>query len=213
MGGVSRVEGLALPFPYDNVDTDQIIPAEFLKITKREGLGRYLFYNWRYLKDGSPNPGFVLNDKRYSGAKILVAGRNFGIGSSREHAVWAIMDYGFGAVIASSFGDIFYENAAKNGLVCVVLSEVELDRLRAAALREPLFVRVDVEKLLVCYGEATVGFTMDKATQNRLLTGLDDVGYTLKFYSEKIAEYEAKSKPFLRPKQIGLQELERLAEA
>lgn len=212
MGGVSKVEGLALPFPYDNVDTDQIIPAEFLKITKREGLGRYLFYNWRYLRDGTPNPGFVLNQERYRGAKILVAGRNFGIGSSREHAVWAIIDYGFGAVIASSFGDIFYENAAKNGLVCAVLSEGELEKLRTAALREPLVVTVDVEKLLVCYGEVEVGFTMDKATRNRLLTGLDDVGYTLKFYSEKIAEYEAKSKPFLRPREISLRELERLVE-
>lgn len=213
MVAVSLVEGLAVPFGYDNVDTDQIIPAEFLKITKREGLGKYLFYNWRYLRDGSPNPEFILNNERYRGAKILVAGRNFGIGSSREHAVWAIMDYGFGAVIASSFGDIFYENAAKNGLVCVVLGDKELEGLRAAALREPLVVRVDVEKLVVSYGHTLVGFSMDRATQNRLLTGLDDVGYTIKFYSKKIAEYEEKSKPFLRPRQVSLEELERLAES
>lgn len=212
MGGVTRVEGLALPFAYDNVDTDQIIPAEFLKITKREGLGNYLFYNWRYLGDGSPNPAFILNNQKYRGAKVLVAGRNFGIGSSREHAVWAILDYGFKAVVASSFGDIFYENAAKNGLVCVVLGEKELEELRHEASRKPTNVVVDVEGLFLVYGDKTVRFNMDRATQNRLLTGLDDVDYTIKFYSEKILEYERKrSKEFLKPKRIGLEELERLA--
>jgi len=208
---VIRVIGIAAPFPYDNVDTDQIIPAEFLKITKRDGLGKYLFNNWRYLGDGTPNYSFVLNDKRYSGASILVAGRNFGIGSSREHAVWALMDYGFRAIVAASFGDIFYENAAKNGLVCAVLSEGDLEGLRARVAAGPTTVVVDVENLVVKCEDLALSFNMDKATQNRLLTGLDDIEYTLKFYSSKIAEYEEKRRACLRLKQISLEELERLS--
>ena len=212
MDKITKVTGVALPFAYDNVDTDQIIPAEYLKITRREGLGRHLFNNWRYLENGEPNPNFILNDQRYRDACILVAGRNFGIGSSREHAVWALADYGFKVIIAASFGDIFYENAAKNGLVCVILDDKEVDTVRRAALNQPLELEVDVERLLIRYSGMELRFKMDQATQNRLLTGLDDIEYTLKFYSHKIHEYEAKKPAFLGPRKVDLEGLEKAFE-
>ncbi|MEM0120989.1 MAG: 3-isopropylmalate dehydratase small subunit [Thermoprotei archaeon] len=210
MDKVIRVKGIGLPFAYDNVDTDQIIPAEFLKITKREGLGEHLFNNWRYLENGEPNPHFILNDKKYRGANILIAGRNFGIGSSREHAVWALMDYGFKAIIAASFGDIFYENAAKNGLVCAIVDdEGELDALRSVAFDKPIDFEVNVERLVITYADKVLHFRMDRATQNRLLTGLDDIEYTLKFYLQRIREYEMGRPVYMAPRKVELKELEK----
>src|SRR5262244_1525832 len=142
--------GLVAPLDRANVDTDQIIPKQFLKRIERTGFGEFLFYDWRFLADGKPNPSFSLNESRYQGASILIAGRNFGCGSSREHAPWALADYGFRALIAPSYGDIFSNNCYKNGLLPVVLTEAEVDRLFAAAAAFPGFMlTIDLERQTV----------------------------------------------------------------
>ena len=142
----TKLAGLAAPLDRANVDTDQIIPKQFLKRIERTGFGEFAFFDWRYLEDGVPNPDFVLNEPRYEGASILVAGRNFGSGSSREHAPWALGEYGFRAVIATSFGDIFRNNCMQNGMLPVVLSEDEVDTLMARAIREDGYrITIDLE--------------------------------------------------------------------
>jgi len=142
----SSVSGKAVPLDAENVDTDQIIPAQYLTLLTKRGLGRYLFYRWRHHEDGSPMPGFVLDDPRFKGAKILVCGKNFGIGSSRENAVWALIDFGIVCIIAPSFGDIFYNNAAKNYLVCVKLPAAQVASLQRDAADGSLQLRVDLAK-------------------------------------------------------------------
>jgi 3-isopropylmalate/(R)-2-methylmalate dehydratase small subunit len=189
------VTGTALPLRRPNVDTDQIIPAEWLKRVERTGFGVGLFSAWR------DDRSFVLNDARFSSASILVAGENFGIGSSREHAVWAILDYGFEAVISSRFGDIFRNNATKNGLVPVELDGDVVARLLDAVEADPdLELTLDLERLTV---EApaiglTVGFPMDPATQQRFLDGLDDIGITLQA-ADDITAFEASRPAWLEP--------------
>jgi 3-isopropylmalate/(R)-2-methylmalate dehydratase small subunit len=184
---VRVLSGRAVPLRRADVDTDQIIPAEWLKRVERTGFGAGLFAAWR------DDRRFVLNDKRYSGASVLVAGPSFGIGSSREHAVWALQDYGFDAVIAPSFSDIFRNNCTKNGLVPVILPEADVARLWDAVETDPsLEVTVDVERLVV---EApAIGlearFPLDPPTQDRFLEGLDDIGITLT-HADAIAAYEA----------------------
>ncbi len=186
MKEVRVLNGTALPLNRSDVDTDQIIPAEWLKRVERTGFGAGLFATWR------DDRNFVLNDERFVGASVMVAGNNFGTGSSREHAVWAIMDYGFNAVIAPRFSDIFNNNCTKNGLVPVVLPEALVTRLLAAIEADPtLDVTVDVEKLQVEVPALgiTEKFPMDPSVQHRFLNGLDDVGITLT-HADAITAFE-----------------------
>ena len=180
-----------VPLPLENIDTDQIIPARFLSATSREGFGENLFRDWRYDKSGNINPGFVLNDKRYSG-EILVAGKNFGCGSSREHAVWAVAGYGFRVVVSSFFADIFRNNSLNNGLLPVVVPEKFLQNLFSAISMDPsVKVRTDLEKqeiTLLSTGE-TVRFDINPYKKECLLKGLDDIDYLLNI-REMISAYE-----------------------
>ena len=191
-------KGRVAPLNRANVDTDQIIPKQFLKRIERTGFGEFLFFDWRRGKDGNP-PSFVLNQPRYSGASILVAGKNFGCGSSREHAVWALEDFGFRAVIAPSFADIFANNCVQNGVLTVVLSQEQVaEILKRADEISNYEVTVDLEKLTVKdeRGFSTT-FHIEESTRHRLLNGLDDIGLTLQHESE-IAAYESShSIPFL----------------
>lgn len=184
--------GLAAPLDQINVDTDQIIPKQFLKRIERTGFGQFLFYDWRYLSDGQPDPSFVLNEPRYQGASILVTGRNFGCGSSREHAPWALEDYGFRAIIAPSFADIFANNCTKNGMLPVVLSDTEVAELmRRAREVENYQLIVDLENREVRdNNNFRATFEIDEFKRHCLLEGLDDIGLTLK-YEPQIAAYEA----------------------
>jgi 3-isopropylmalate/(R)-2-methylmalate dehydratase small subunit len=186
---VRILEGRAVPLERSDVDTDQIIPSEWLKRVERTGFGRGLFSEWR------DDTTFVLNQPEYAGASILVAGARFGTGSSREHAVWALMDYGFGAVIASSFGDIFRNNSSKQGLVTVQLSAHDVDELSAIVKEDPSrLVVVDVEKLVVEVPETgwRRSFVLDGMTQERLLEGWDDIGISLRRV-DAIGNYEKTS--------------------
>jgi 3-isopropylmalate/(R)-2-methylmalate dehydratase small subunit len=186
MKAIRTLTGRGLPLERSDVDTDQIIPAEWLKRVERTGFGAGLFATWR------DDRNFVLNDERFAGASIMVAGPNFGVGSSREHAVWAIQDYGFDAVIAPRFGDIFRNNATKNGLVPVVLPADVVQQLQAAIQADPaLEITIDMERLLVeapALGVAEA-FPLDASTQHRFLNGLDDIGITLS-HADAITEYE-----------------------
>lgn len=184
-----------------NVDTDQIIPKQFLKRIERTGFGEFLFYNWRCTPDGKPDPTFVLNRPRYGGASVLVVGKNFGCGSSREHAVWAIADYGFRAVIGSSFADIYANNSTKNGLLNVQLREEEVAELfRRTEKHEGYTLTVDLEQCQVLDDEGfSAGFKMDEFVRHCLLEGLDDIGLTLQHEAE-IAAYEtAHATPWSKP--------------
>ncbi len=185
--------GLVVPLDQPNVDTDQIIPKQFLKRVERTGFGEFLFYDWRYRADGEPNPSFALNEPRYGGASVLVAGRNFGCGSSREHAPWALADYGFRAVIAPSFADIFANNCAKNGLLAVVLAEGEVAEIvRRARAREGYRLTVDLERRVVeDDGGFSASFPVDDFRRYCLMEGLDDIGLTLR-RGDEIAAYEAR---------------------
>jgi len=195
-------EGIVAPLDRANVDTDAIIPKQFLKSIKRTGYGPYLFDEWRYLDRGEPgmdctnrprNPDFVLNQPRYAGASILLARDNFGCGSSREHAPWALADYGFRCVIAPSFADIFYNNCFKNGLLPVVLAADEVDALfRACEEAEDFSVRVDLAAQQVAAPDGSVyHFGVDAFRKHCLLNGLDDIGLTLQ-EADAIRAYEAK---------------------
>jgi 3-isopropylmalate/(R)-2-methylmalate dehydratase small subunit len=174
--------GLVAPLARPNVDTDQIIPKQFLKRVERTGFGEFLFYDWRFRADGAPEEGFVLNQPRYRGASVLVAGRNFGCGSSREHAPWALLDYGFRAVVAPSFADIFANNCMKNGVVPVELTEEEVAELAArAAARAGYELTVDLERCEVRDAEGfRASFRMDDFRRHCLLEGLDDIALTLR---------------------------------
>ena len=184
--------GLVAPLDRANVDTDQIIPKQFLKRVERTGFGQFLFYDWRRNGDGTENAEFVLNQPRYKDASILVAAKNFGCGSSREHAPWALADYGFKAIIAPTFADIFYNNSLKNGLLLVKLSEADVDKLLGNAKNEGYKLTVDLEQCLVSDSQGfAASFEMDAFRRRCLLEGLDDIGLTLRF-AGKIGEYEQK---------------------
>jgi 3-isopropylmalate/(R)-2-methylmalate dehydratase small subunit len=175
------LESTCIPLPFENVDTDQIIPARFLSATSREGFGENLFRDWRYDKSGNKNMDFVLNSNKYSG-KILVAGKNFGSGSSREHAVWAIYDYGFRVVVSSFFADIFKNNSLNNGLLPVVVPEKFLQGLLNNIQRNyELKVRIDLEKqlLTVLPAEESIEFEINPYKKECMLKGLDDIDYLL----------------------------------
>jgi 3-isopropylmalate/(R)-2-methylmalate dehydratase small subunit len=190
--------GIAAPLDHPNVDTDQIIPKQFLKRVERTGFGQFLFYDWRYSADGSPDPSFVLNDARYEGASVLLAGRNFGCGSSREHAPWALLDYGFRAIIAPSFADIFQNNCAKNGVLPVTLQEAEVAELtRRAREAEGYRVTVDLELCEVRDGRGfKAAFAVDDFRRQCLLEGLDDIGLTLR-HESRIRQFESRRPAWL----------------
>jgi 3-isopropylmalate/(R)-2-methylmalate dehydratase small subunit len=195
--------GIVCPLDRSNVDTDAIIPKQFLKSIKRTGFGPNLFDEWRYLDHGEPgmdnskrplNPGFVLNDPRYRGASILLARENFGCGSSREHAPWALADYGFRVIIAPSFADIFFNNCFKNGLLPIVLDNATVDRLFAMAQGETaLEITVDLESQKLVVNGEEIAFDVDSFRKHCLLEGLDDIGLTLQ-HVDAIRAYEEKRK-------------------
>ncbi len=180
------IESTACPLPVENIDTDQIIPARFLKATKREGFGENLFRDWRYNADGSTREDFVLNHKKYSG-KILVAGRNFGCGSSREHAAWAIYDYGFSVVVSSFFADIFRNNSLNNGLLPVQVSDSFLQILLTAIQAEPeTEIRIDLEKQTISIGETgqSESFGISSFKKLCLMNGYDDIDFLVSLKDE-----------------------------
>ena len=184
--------GLVAPMDRVNVDTDQIIPKQFIKWLTREGYGRKLFLDWRYLADGeTPNPDFVLNAPRYQGASVLVARANFGCGSSREHAPWALLDYGFRAILAPSFADIFFNNCSKNGILAVTLSEAQIDEIfRRVEATEGYRLTVDLETQTVTDDAGLrYKFSIDPFRRDCLLNGWDDIGLTLRI-ADRIANYE-----------------------
>ena len=183
--------GIVAPLDRVNVDTDQIIPKQFLKRIERTGFGQFLFYDWRHTADGKEDSSFVLHNPRYAKASILVAGKNFGCGSSREHAVWALDDYGFRVVIAPSFADIFANNSLKNGLLTVVLSEADVAELMQRAQRDGYELTVDLENLRIEDGQGfSASFSIDDFSRHCLMNGLDDIGLTLQ-HEPEITVYEA----------------------
>ena len=192
--------GRVAPLDRANIDTDQIIPKQFLKRIERTGFGEFLFYDWRFKTDGKLDASFVLNEPRYRGASILVAGRNFGCGSSREHAPWALSDYGFRAIIAPSFADIFRNNCMKNGLLPVTLAENEiLTIIQQAQSIKDYELTVDLERRSVTDGRGfSVAFGIDNFQRHCLMEGLDDIGLTL-LHESDITVYEQKiSRGFTR---------------
>jgi 3-isopropylmalate/(R)-2-methylmalate dehydratase small subunit len=189
----TKLYGTVAPLDRVNVDTDQIIPAVFLKRIERTGYEDFLFFTWRYLEDGSPNPDFVLNVPSYKNASILVSLRNFGSGSSREHAPWALHDYGIRCIIAPSFADIFYNNCYQNGLLPVTLPEATVRQIIDKAQANPgwrLSVDLVTQRIWDDNEEISVSFQIDPFRRYALLNGLDDVGLTLQ-HEDKIAAYEA----------------------
>jgi 3-isopropylmalate/(R)-2-methylmalate dehydratase small subunit len=176
MNPVRQVLGRSVALPADNIDTDRIIPARFLTTTQRDGLGQHAFHDWRYRADGSLNPDFALNAPAAQGASVLIAGHNFGCGSSREHAPWALLDAGYRAVVSSAIADIFRNNALTNGLLAVVVSADVHARLLASA---PQDVRIDVEAQTLTAGDTTSAFALDPFVRQCLLDGVDELGYLL----------------------------------
>ncbi|ENM5733094.1 3-isopropylmalate dehydratase small subunit [Vibrio mimicus] len=200
MSGFQQHTGLVVPLDAANVDTDAIIPKQFLQKVNRTGFGKHLFHDWRFLDDvgEKSNPEFVMNQPRYQGASILLARENFGCGSSREHAPWALADYGIKVMIAPSFADIFYGNSINNQMVPVRLSEQEVDELFTYVhSTEGATIAVDLEELSVVANGKTYHFEIDDFRRHCLLNGLDNIGLTLQ-HESKIAEYEAKIPSFLK---------------
>ena len=202
-----KIESNAIPLPMVNVDTDMIIPKQFLKTIKRTGLGKNLFYELRYDEKDAPIDSFVLNQDKYKDSQILITGKNFGCGSSREHAPWSILDYGIKCIIASSFADIFYNNCFKNGILPIKLDESEVSKLQKAAENSLNFI-IDLENQKISYFDKNmnheVSFELDKAKKTSLLEGLDDIGLTLAKVNH-ISDFENKQKsrtPWLYSQQI-----------
>tara|TARA_B100001540_G_scaffold220535_1_gene194942 strand:+ start:966 stop:1592 length:627 start_codon:yes stop_codon:yes gene_type:complete len=202
-----KIESNAIPLPMVNVDTDMIIPKQFLKTIKRTGLGKNLFYELRYDEKDAPIESFVLNQDKYKDSQILITGKNFGCGSSREHAPWSILDYGIKCIIASSFADIFYNNCFKNGILPIKLDESEVTKLQKAA-ENSLNFTIDLENQKISYFDKNinheVSFELDKAKKTSLLEGLDDIGLTLAKVNH-ISDFENKQKsrtPWLYSQQI-----------
>jgi 3-isopropylmalate/(R)-2-methylmalate dehydratase small subunit len=188
--------GLVVPLDRVNVDTDQMVPKQFLKWVTREGYGRVLFYDWRYLEGEIPNPDFILNQQRYKGASILLARANFGCGSSREHAPWGILDYGFRVIIAPSFADIFYNNCFKNGILPVTLPDAQVDELfRRTEQKSGYRLTVDLETQTITDDSGlSIAFQVDPFRRDCLLNGWDDIGLSLR-HEARISEYEKSRQP------------------
>lgn len=184
-----NIKTIVTPLDKVNVDTDQIVPKQFLKLVQKSGFGKYLFYNWRYDENENQKKDFVLNDPKYENSQILVTGNNFGCGSSREHAAWALKDFGFLVIIASSFADIFYSNCFKNGILPIILKEEIVEKLK----NELGEIEVDLENQLLKSDTEKIPFDIDPHKKKILVEGLDDISQTMQF-EEKISEFEKKSK-------------------
>jgi len=197
MGHFIQHKGIVVPLDRVNVDTDQIIPKQFLKLVERTGFGQYLFHDWRYNADDRPNAEFVLNYPCYRGGTVLLTGANFGCGSSREHAAWALLDYGFKVLIGSSYADIFYNNCLKNGILPVVLEEAVISQLfKEVAEEEGYMVSADLENQTIQKPDGTsLHFDFDQFRKRCLLEGLDDISLTLQ-HEDKIRSHEKKLQPF-----------------
>ncbi|AHF73998.1 3-isopropylmalate dehydratase small subunit [Candidatus Sodalis pierantonius str. SOPE] len=199
MAKFTQHTGIVVPLDAANVDTDAIIPKQFLQKVTRTGFGQHLFNDWRFLDDAGqqPNPDFVLNQPRYRGASILLARENFGCGSSREHAPWALTDYGFHAVIAPSFADIFYSNSFNNQLLPITLPEDQINTLFAmVAAQEGMTFTVDLERQQVVAGNEVYLFEIDSFRRHCLINGLDSIGLTL-MHDDAISQYESRQPAFL----------------
>ena len=183
-----NVKSIVTPLDMVNVDTDQIIPKQFLKLVQKSGFGKFLFFNWRYDENKNIKSDFILNDSKYAGSKILVAGDNFGCGSSREHAVWALDDYGFSVIISSSFADIFFSNCFKNGILPISLDPKIVEKL----LQETNSVEVDLENQIIKTSSEDIPFEINSHKKKILLEGLDDIAQTFQF-EDKIRAFEEKS--------------------
>jgi len=211
MEAIRTLTSTAAPLPLPNIDTDQIIPKQFLKRIERTGYGDFLFYDWRRIQSGpnagQPNPEFVLNKPEHSGAKILIAEKNFGCGSSREHAAWAIQQFGFRAVIAPTFADIFYSNAGKNGIILVCLTDEEVETLLARSTANPNHrITIDLEQQTVKDDQGFLAhFDIDAFRKDCLLNGLDDIGLTLR-HEKALDSFEQKHDAafWLAPKPAAL---------
>jgi 3-isopropylmalate/(R)-2-methylmalate dehydratase small subunit len=199
MEAYTKVTGLVAPLDRINVDTDQIIPKQFLKRIERTGFGQFLFYDWRFREDGSLNPDFELNSPHLKGASVLLTRANFGCGSSREHAPWALLDYGFRTIIAPSFADIFYNNCFQNGILPIRLPEAELEELFRRTTAKPHYsLTIDLEKQeILDEAGAVIRFEVDPFRRECLLKGLDDIGLTLQ-HEAKISAYEERIRPLQR---------------
>ena len=183
-----NVKSIVTPLDMVNVDTDQIIPKQFLKLVQKSGFGKFLFFNWRYDENKNIKSDFILNDSKYDGSKILVAGDNFGCGSSREHAVWALDDYGFSVIISSSFADIFFSNCFKNGILPISLDSKLVEKL----LQETNSVEVDLENQIIKTSSEDISFEINSHKKKILLEGLDDIAQTFEF-EDNIRAFEEKS--------------------
>jgi len=183
-----KIKTIVTPLNQVNVDTDQIIPKQFLKLVQKSGFGKYLFYNWRYDENEKEKLDFILNDKKYQNSKILVTGQNFGCGSSREHAVWALQDYGFSVIIAPSFADIFYSNCFKNGILPIKIDEHVIAKLQ----KEDVELEVDLEHQTLSTSNKKIHFDIDPYQKKILLEGLDDIALTLQF-EDDISKFEERS--------------------
>ena len=179
------IRSIATPLDKINVDTDQIVPKQFLKLIQKTGFGKHLFFDWRFEKDGKPRRDFVLNDPQYRNSRILLTGDNFGCGSSREHAVWALQDYGFRVIISTSFADIFYSNCFKNGVLPIKVSQQTLQKLFETKSE----IEVDLENQLIKLEDTKIPFEIENHWKKILLQGLDDIAITLK-HEDKISKYE-----------------------
>ena len=171
-----KISSTITPFDKANVDTDQIVPKQFLKLVQKTGFGKYLFYNWRFDSDGTPKKDFILNESKYANSKILVTNENFGCGSSREHAVWALKDYGFSVIIAPSFADIFYSNCFKNGVLPIQMSRSIVERI----FTDISELEVDLENQTIRANDLQEHFDIESDKKRRLLEGLDDIALTMK---------------------------------
>jgi 3-isopropylmalate/(R)-2-methylmalate dehydratase small subunit len=184
-----NIQSIVTPLDKVNVDTDQIVPKQFLKLVQKSGFGKFLFYNWRFDENENEKTDFILNDSKYNDSKILIAGDNFGCGSSREHAVWALQDYGFSVIIAPSFADIFFSNCFKNGILPISLDQEIVDSLYT----ENGLIHVDLEKQLILTDSREISFKIDSHKKKILLEGLDDIAQTFQL-EDKISEFEKNSK-------------------
>jgi 3-isopropylmalate/(R)-2-methylmalate dehydratase small subunit len=188
MQSFNKVRTITTPLDKVNVDTDQIVPKQFLKLVQKSGFGKFLFYNWRYDDQGKPKSDFILNDEKYKNSKILVTGDNFGCGSSREHAVWALLDYGFSVIISPSFADIFYSNCFKNGILPITLNKNIVEKL----LQEKEEVEINLKDQIIKTNSKEIYFDIDSHKKKILLEGIDDIAQTLQ-YEKAISEFERHS--------------------
>lgn len=187
MEAINHYEGYIVPILNDNIDTDQIIPKNFLKRIEKTGFGQFLFDEWRYLDNRDENPDFILNNEEYKNATILLTGDNFGCGSSREHAVWALDDYGFRVIIAGGYSDIFYMNSINNGLLPIILPKEEREKI--AKVKATDTIKIELDNQLIKVGDESIHFEIDKKWRDKLISGLDEIDETMA-YKDQILAYE-----------------------